>query len=220
MQRAGVVVSLTFIFLTSFAGACPSVEGDRHIKIEGGKFIYDIPEEYLESSRSIIFPGKVSGDSAEVVSLILNSSNWGSLSKKDSWEISVLLYFDKPYDYQAHLGKLASSYAKDSGRVSEGEKFYWSTQNLGDSEIKHYFTFDPRLGAPKIGEHDFVVRKQKEAPFVIAGIEKTPVWSCTLNGVHDGIAFQVSTVGDLCAEGRIESLDTLLREFLNHWAKS
>lgn len=219
-MNSAKILCCIFIAIGLINTSCDARDNQDHVDLQGANFTYAIPHKYLKSPDSILYPGEINGDPANVVSLLITNENWPISETNGSDELFLLLYIDKIYTSRESLRKLSLSYLNESEISREEEGFIESFEKLGETEYRYFFSFDPRNAKETIDDTDFIAQKILGKSLAIGQIERMGRARCSLHGVHDGIRYQASTAGTICDNERFSALQSIVIRVMNSWAES
>ncbi len=216
MRVPAPVVLLLSVYFTA---ACSERYGEDVCVVTGRDFIYEIPRRYDRLPKSFLYPGGISGDDGEVISLLLTHNDVEDSDLGDSWELSMLLFWDRDYGQGEELAKSARGLLDDAAFQGASNGFYQYRSSLGEYQRDYYLNFDPFGGDLPSSDGNYIVRTKSSPAFEIGGIKTVPKETCALHARTDGILVQLGAIGHLCSVDKFDSLYAFMEGSMRKWAR-
>lgn len=83
---------ICIIIVVVYVFALPS---RNYITVNGNEYSYQIPTKYLKTSKSMLYPGNITGDKSKIISLLIPINKLSPLTTKINKLASILIYLDR-----------------------------------------------------------------------------------------------------------------------------
>lgn len=186
--------------------------------IEGSAYKYDIPKRFVSNTGSYLYSRSFNADKARVLELMISSKESKRLSKIGEFEVSILAFLDREYDYDSVLKSNFEIIESDSQRT---ECEFWQAcyhRQLAGQHTDYYFTFEPtesRILSTEKEDYIFTVKPRRSSR--IAGQEVGGKVVCSSYLVIDGILIQVDSSGIICKKEHMLALPEEIHRFFFQW---